>query len=75
MTFLVSAVARELLEPRLIGGKMNVLPVLILVSVYAGVQVFGLIGVFLGPLYVMLVQECFQKVYKQDPGVVDWQEE
>jgi len=65
VTFLLSALARELLEPRLIGKKMNVLPILILASVYAGVKVFGITGVFLGPLYVMIVSEGAGKIYKK----------
>ena len=65
VTFLVSATARELLEPKLIGKRMNILPVLILLAVYAGVQIFGILGVFLGPFYLMLVQECYEKIYKQ----------
>lgn len=52
VTFLVSALARELLEPKLIGDKMNVLPILILVSVYAGVQVFGILELLLGLLLI-----------------------
>ena len=63
VTFLFSVLARELLEPRLIGNKMNVLPILILASVYAGVKVFGITGVFLGPLYVMIVSEGAGKIY------------
>lgn len=63
ITFLLSASARELLEPRLIGKKMNVLPILILVSVYAGVQVFGVSGVFLGPLYMMTLSEAADRIY------------
>ena len=68
VTFLVAATARELLEPKLIGKRMNILPVLILLAVYAGVQVFGILGVFLGPFYLMLVQECYEKIYKHCPG-------
>lgn len=64
VTFLVGAIARELLEPKLIGKRMNILPVLILLAVYAGVQVFGILGVFLGPFYLMLVQECYEKIYQ-----------
>ena len=64
VTFLVSATARELLEPKLIGKRMNILPVLILLAVYAGVQVFGILGVFLGPFYLMLVQECYERIYQ-----------
>lgn len=63
VTFCVSALARELLEPKLIGKKMNVLPVLILVSIYAGVQVFGFAGVILGPLYLLVINEGLERIY------------
>lgn len=63
VTFLLSASARELLEPKLIGKKMNVLPILILISVYAGVQVFGTTGVFLGPIYMMILSEAADRIY------------
>lgn len=73
VTFLVSAIARELLEPKLIGKRMNILPILILVSVYAGVQVFGLLGVFLGPFFIMLVQECYSRIYQKNETMPDRQ--
>lgn len=63
VTFLVSALARELLEPKLIGDKMNVLPILILVSVYAGIQIFGILGLLLGPLYMLIVSEFAKRIY------------
>lgn len=63
VTFLISALARELLEPKLIGDKMNVLPILILVSVYAGVQVFGILGILLGPLYMLIISEFTKRIY------------
>ena len=68
VTFLVSATARELLEPKLMGKKMDIFPVLILLSVYAGVQVFGILGVVLGPFYLMLVQECYKRIYEKNCG-------
>lgn len=48
---------RELLEPRLLGKQLGISPVIMLFSVYAGVKVFGISGLFLGPLYVMFLRE------------------
>lgn len=55
--YVLCIAARELLEPRLLGRQLGVSPVIMLFSVYAGVKVFGLTGIFLGPLYVMLLRE------------------
>lgn len=63
ITFIISALARELLEPKLIGEKMGVFPIGILIAVYAGVKVFGLLGVFLGPLYMLILCECYGRIY------------
>lgn len=54
ITFLISVVVRELLEPRLIGDKMGLWPIAILMSIYAGVKVFGGFGVILGPVYLVI---------------------
>lgn len=67
VTFVISALARELLEPKLIGKKMGVFPIGILISVYAGVKLFGLMGVLLGPVYMLIVCECYRRIYADSP--------
>lgn len=57
--YVVCAVTRELLEPKLIGEKMGIFPVLILFSVYAGVKLFGIFGIVKGPLALIAVYEVF----------------
>lgn len=47
---LVTSVLRELLEPRLLGGRLGISPIAVMASVYIGVFLFGGFGVFLGPL-------------------------
>lgn len=63
LTFIVSALARELLEPKLIGTKMGVIPIAILVAVYVGAKVFGVAGVVWGPLYMLMLYEIYKKLY------------
>lgn len=57
LTYVLCIAARELLEPRLLGKQVGTYPVVMLFSVYAGVKVFGIAGIFLGPLYVVLFRE------------------
>lgn len=54
--------ARELLGPKLLGKQMGVLPVMMLFAVYAGVKVFGVGGIFLGPLYVVFLKELWKEI-------------
>jgi sporulation integral membrane protein YtvI len=59
VTFLITIIVRELLEPRLIGGKMGLWPVAILMSVYVGAKVFGFAGVILGPIYLIIAADWY----------------
>lgn len=58
--YVACALIRECLEPRLIGKRMGILPVGILASVYVGVKVYGLAGVILGPLSLLLILEIIK---------------
>lgn len=55
--YLLCVVTRELLEPRLIGKNTGIYPILILISIYTGIKLYGLGGVILGPLSFLLYKE------------------
>ncbi len=55
------ALTRELLEPKLIGNKIGVAPILILFSVYAGVKLFGVGGIVKGPLALIVIFEIMKE--------------
>lgn len=57
LVYVACALLREFLEPRLIGKRMGILPVAILASVYVGVKLYGLGGIILGPLSLLLMKE------------------
>lgn len=54
---ILTSIVREYLEPRLLGGRLGVSPIMVLASVYIGMFLFGGWGVFLGPLYFSTVYE------------------
>jgi predicted PurR-regulated permease PerM len=45
----------NILRPRLMSGRTTVHPVLMLIGVLAGLQVFGLVGLLVGPLILALL--------------------
>ena len=48
--YLACILLREMLEPKLIGKRMGIRPIFVLLSLYAGIRLFGLAGIIKGPL-------------------------
>lgn len=51
---------REYLEPKLLGGKMGIRPVHSLMAVYIGYELFGILGLFLGPFGLVLIKSLWR---------------
>lgn len=51
---------REYLEPKLLGGKMGIRPVHSLMAVYVGYELFGVLGLFLGPFGLVLIKSMWR---------------
>ena len=52
-----AALTRAALEPRLVGKHMGLSPLLTLFSLYAGFRIFGVAGMILLPLLVLLLRQ------------------
>lgn len=57
----VCILVRELLEPKLIGKRIGIAPVLMLLAVYAGIKLFGVGGIIKGPLALIVICEIMKK--------------
>lgn len=55
--YLITSLMREFLEPKLIGDKLGIPPIFVLAAIYAGLHLFGLGGILLGPLFFLLSYE------------------
>lgn len=53
----VCALIRELMEPKLIGEKVGIYPIVLFASVFIGMQLFGVGGIIKGPLSVVIIYE------------------
>jgi predicted PurR-regulated permease PerM len=51
---LLSGFAEYILKPRLVGGRMQMHPLLVFLAIVGGLQLFGILGVVYGPLVVTL---------------------
>lgn len=64
IVYLICVLVRELLEPRLVGKGLGIFPVIMLVSIYAGVKLFGIFGIVKGPLAVVLYKNIWMQLFK-----------
>ena len=46
---------RELLEAKLMGSRVGLSPLETLISMYVGLRLFGILGLILGPVGILLI--------------------
>lgn len=61
VTFAICYLVREFLEPRLMGHQIGITPLATIMSMYVGYQVFGIIGVILGPVGYILLKTLMEE--------------
>ena len=61
--YILVQIVREVLEAKFLGDKLEIHPLVILLSIYIGVEVFGILGILVGPMYSILAKEI---IYSTD---------
>lgn len=64
--YLTCILLREFLEPRLIGKRMGIRPILILISLYVGIRLFGVAGIVKGPLGFVILRETYHHLKNEN---------
>lgn len=59
--FIMCQLLRELLEPKLMGNHMGIPPLYSLITVFLGLKLFGIWGVILGPMSLILIQTIMRE--------------
>lgn len=55
--YIICYYMRQFLEPKLMGNSLGISPVMMLATIYAGMLMFGITGVFTGPVAYVLIKE------------------
>ncbi len=66
--YVIILVVRQLLEPRIVGKNIGVHPIFTLIAMYTGFKISGLIGLILGPIVLIILQNVFETMI--DNGIV-----
>lgn len=62
LAYLACILVRQITEPRMVGDKVGMKPLYTIISMYVGVQLFGVFGFLLGPVGVLVVMELYRSL-------------
>ncbi len=52
----IAILTRQLIEPKIVGNKLGIHPLLTIFSIYAGLKLFGVAGLIFGPIAAILIK-------------------
>lgn len=55
--YLLLQVVREILELKFLSSKLDIHPLVVMLSMYIGAEVFGIIGLLIGPIYCLIAKD------------------
>ncbi len=60
--YILLQITRQIMEAKFMSSTLKIHPLIILISVYIGLKLSGILGVFLGPLYVISAKEMLKEI-------------
>lgn len=66
--YLIIIVVRQLLEPKIVSRHLGIHPIFTLIAMYTGFKLSGLIGLFIGPVILIILQNIFETMI--DNGII-----
>ncbi|WP_244833167.1 AI-2E family transporter [Clostridium sp. BJN0001] len=55
--YILVQIVREVLEAKLLSSSLSIHPLVMLISIYVGINMFGMIGIIIGPIYSIAAKE------------------
>lgn len=66
--YVFTIIIRQVVEPKLISNKIGIHPIFTLIAMYTGFKIIGVIGLFLGPIILIILKNIFATMI--DDGII-----
>ena len=66
--YVIILVVHQLLEPKIVSGNIGIHPIFTLLAMYTGFRISGVLGLFIGPIVLIILQNVFETMI--DNGIV-----
>jgi sporulation integral membrane protein YtvI len=73
LLYIIIIFVRQLIEPKIVGKQIGIHPLFTLFGMYLGLQFIGVLGMFLGPLCVVVIKYLLEGIFKVE-GFKGWYE-
>lgn len=67
--YILTCVIKQFLEPKLVSKNIGIHPIFTLISMYTGFKIIGVIGLFIGPIILIILKNIFSEIL--DRGIVN----
>lgn len=57
--YAIILIVRQLIEPRVVSGRIGIHPIFTLIAMYTGFRVIGILGLFIGPIVLIILKNIF----------------
>ena len=64
ITYAVIIIVRQLIEPRIVSSNLGVHPFLTLISMYIAFKIFGVVGLIIGPIIMVIFKNVFSQLFE-----------
>lgn len=71
LLWLIIIFVRQLIEPKVVGQQIGIHPLFTLFGMYLGLQFMGVLGMFLGPIAIVVTKYIMESILKTD-GLKGW---
>jgi len=64
IAYAIITVVRQLVEPRIVSNNLGVHPFITLISMYIAFKIFGIIGLVIGPIVMVIFKNVFSQLFE-----------
>ena len=57
--WIIMSVVRQVLEPKIVSGKIGIHPIFTLIAMYTGFRIIGVLGILVGPIILIVLKSIF----------------
>ena len=61
-------IMRQIVEPKILGSHIGLHPLVTLFSMFAGLHIFGILGMIIGPIISIILKHLYPLVGIENPG-------
>ena len=66
--YAIILIVHQIIEPKIVSVNIGIHPIFTLIAMYTGFKINGIIGLFIGPIILIILQNIFETMI--DNGIV-----